>query len=279
MDSSGNLIASEMRLDLQYDDINTNVWQRGNPGKTYKLIRERDCGNNSSETFIFRNMVGGFDFFTATGTKSKGITIGGMTFDRHTAFNSLDKDFDTQWASNGTADPSGFSIIIYDLKGAFDLDLVDIATTNGKTYYLQIWVSSTGTADGDFTNAFPPDNVDLVSNTDASFKSFILPSRALGTKYVKLIGKGQASSTFTTIHEIEFYGDSSTLSLGENDLANQIKLYPNPAKDFVTLKNIRTNVNLIQVFSVDGRKVLEKTIKSSESVLLQSTFISTSDKS
>ena len=181
------------------------------------------------------------------------------------AVNSLDKDFDTQWASNGTADPSGFSIIIYDLKGAFDLDLVDIATTNGKTYYLQIWVSSTGTADGDFTNAFPPDNVDLVSNTDASFKSFILPSRALGTKYVKLIGKGQASSTFTTIHEIEFYGDSSTLSLGENDLANQIKLYPNPAKDFVTLKNIRTNVNLIQVFSVDGRKVLEKTIKSSES--------------
>ena len=93
LDSSGNLIASEMRLDLQWDDINTNVGQRGNPGKTYKLITERECGNNSSETFIFRNMVGGFDFFTATGTKSKGITIGGMTFDRHTAFNSLDKNF------------------------------------------------------------------------------------------------------------------------------------------------------------------------------------------
>ncbi len=48
--------------------------------------------------------------------------------------NSLDKDLNTQWAGNGAADPSNNAIIIYDLIGAFDLQLVDIATTNGKTY-------------------------------------------------------------------------------------------------------------------------------------------------
>ncbi|MEN3324443.1 chondroitinase-B domain-containing protein [Mariniflexile soesokkakense] len=182
------------------------------------------------------------------------------------AINSLDKDFNTQWASNGTLDPngSGFSILIYDLKGAFDLDLVDIATTNGKTYKLQIWVSSTGTADEDFTNAFPPDNVDLISNTNASFKSFILPAPAIDTKYVKLIGKGQASSTFTTIHEIEFYGNESTLSVNDNDLTKQVKMYPNPVKDILTLSHIKTSVNSIQIFNIDGRKVLERPVKLSE---------------
>ncbi len=181
------------------------------------------------------------------------------------AVNSLDKDLNTQWAGDGTAHPSNNAIIIYDLKGAFDLQLVDIATTNNKTYKLQILVSSTGTADGDFTNPFPAG--DLISNTDASFKAFVLPATASGTKYVKIIGNGQvgSSSRFTTLHEVEFYGDASSLSVNANDLANQITIYPNPAKDFVTLKNMRNNVDLIQVFSIDGRKVLEKAVKFSES--------------
>ncbi|MDO7173927.1 chondroitinase-B domain-containing protein [Mariniflexile sp. AS56] len=183
------------------------------------------------------------------------------------AVNSLDKDFNTQWAGNGALDPGGSNnaIIIYDLKGAFDLELVDIATTSGKTYNLQIWVSSTGTADTDFSNPFPAG--DLASNSDASFKSFVLPSAAIGTKYVKIIGNGQVGSTsrFTTLHEVEFYSTSNSLSIDDKGLANQIIMFPNPAKDFITLKNIRNNVSLIQVFSLDGRKVLEKAVKSSES--------------
>ncbi|MBP0903756.1 chondroitinase-B domain-containing protein [Mariniflexile gromovii] len=182
------------------------------------------------------------------------------------AIHSLDKNFGTQWASNGTLDPggSGHSIIIYDLKGGFDLDLVDIATTNGKTYFLEILVSSTGTANEDFTNAFPASG-DLISNTDASFKAFVLPTQAKGTKYVKLIGKGQASSTFTTIHEIEFYGNASTLSIDDKQLINQIKAYPNPVSDILTISQIKTPVKTLEVFTLDGRKVLEKPIKSFDS--------------
>ncbi len=130
---------------------------------------------------------------------------------------------------------------------------------------LQILVSSTGTADGDFTNPFPAIPEYLESNTDASFKAFVLPTTAIGTKYVKIIGNGQVGSTsrYTTLHEVEFYGDTSTLSVNDN-LVNQIKLYPNPVKDILTLKNISNHVNLIQVFTIDGRKILEKSIKSSE---------------
>ena len=182
------------------------------------------------------------------------------------AINSLDKDFGTNWAGDRSQDTSGRSIIVYDLKGAFDLQLVDIATSNGKTYNLQIWVSSTGTADEDFTNPFPAG--DMLSNSDDSFKAFVLPTSAIGTKYVKIIGNGQPSgSNFTSIHEIEFYGDASTLSVANKDV-NQIKIYPNPVKDIVTLKNIKNNISLVQVFTIDGRKVMEKAVKSSEQEIL-----------
>lgn len=86
LDAAGNLIASEMRVDLMWVDINNNSAQRGNPGKTYKLTDGSKCGAKDATTFIFRNMVGGFDFFTATGTATKKVNISGMTFDRHTAF-------------------------------------------------------------------------------------------------------------------------------------------------------------------------------------------------
>jgi hypothetical protein len=49
------------------------------------------------------------------------------------ASHSLDKKLDTQWSGN-----SAFGEIIYALGGAFNLALVDFATTNGKTYKLQI---------------------------------------------------------------------------------------------------------------------------------------------
>ncbi|MEP5339312.1 MAG: chondroitinase-B domain-containing protein [Algibacter sp.] len=187
------------------------------------------------------------------------------------AIHTLDKDFGTQWASDGTkftdgsTNPSGVSVIIYDLKGTYDLDLIDIATTNGKTYTLQIWVSSTGTDDEDFTNVFP-DDVDLVSNTDASFKSYMLPITFESAKYVKIIGKGQASSNFTTIHEIEFYGTES-LSIDKADLQNNILIYPVPTKDILHVKNLNLPIKSIQVYSIDGRKVIEKQLTSSVSEL------------
>lgn len=179
------------------------------------------------------------------------------------AINSLDKDFNTQWAGNGALDPEGSNnaVIIYDLKGAFDLQLVDIATTNGKTYYLQILVSSTGTANSDFTNPFSAG--DLVSNTDASFKAFVLPTTAIGTKYVKIIGNGQVGNTsrFTTLHEVEFYGNAS-LSVNNSNLASKIALFPNPANQVLTLSVKENNISALQIFTLEGRLVVQKQLNS-----------------
>ncbi|MFB9055787.1 chondroitinase-B domain-containing protein [Mariniflexile ostreae] len=173
--------------------------------------------------------------------------------------NTLDKDHGTQWS--GMSPAVGLpGEIIFDLGGAFDLQLVDYATTNGKTYYLQIWTSSTGTDVADFTNAFPGSG-NLVSNADASFKSFMLPSVASGTKYVKIIGFGQASSAWNTITEIEFYGTPS-LSVPDMDIRgkNDVVIHPNPAQQVLYVSSKTAAVKTVIVYSFDGRKVLEQSL-------------------
>ncbi|WP_405608456.1 chondroitinase-B domain-containing protein [Polaribacter sp. Asnod1-A03] len=171
------------------------------------------------------------------------------------AEHSLDKDFDTQWSGKGIGGE-----IIYDLGGTFDLQLVDFASTDGKTYEFQIWVSKTGTAASDFTNAYDTDD-NLVSNSDGTFKSYLFPVVAENTKYVKIIGYGQPSrpSEWNTITEIEFYA-TSTLSINNTILENNITLYPNPVSNILNIKVGLQSINLIQLYNTNGVKVLESKI-------------------
>ena len=66
-------------------------------------------------------------------------------------------------------------------------------------------------------------------------------------------------SPWTNITEIEFYG-TSALSVHESDLEHTIALYPVPAKDVLHIKNMNSQIKSIQVFSLDGRKVIDKII-------------------
>jgi poly(beta-D-mannuronate) lyase len=173
--------------------------------------------------------------------------------------NSLDKNFGTQWSGNGVGGD-----IIFDLGGSFNLQLVDFASTNGKTYEFQIWVSTTGTETADFQNAFPSEE-NLISNSDGSFKSFMLPTVATGAKYVKIIGYGQSSgSTWNTITEIEFY-KTAPLSVINTDLADAITMYPNPTNSELNIKIGNRSISKVQLFNVNGRMVLENKIANQKS--------------
>lgn len=177
------------------------------------------------------------------------------------AEHSLDKDFDTQWSGEGLGGE-----IIYDLGGAYNLQLVDYAATNGKTYEFQIWVSSTGTDADDFSNPFTIGE-NLVSNTDGTFKSFLLPTAAQNVRYIKIIGYGQPArpSEWNTITEIEFYGEANSLSVEEDEFASQLKIYPIPAKETLSIKAQNNNIKSIKLFSLDGRMIMNKSINSLES--------------
>ncbi|KGL62746.1 chondroitinase-B domain-containing protein [Polaribacter sp. Hel1_85] len=181
------------------------------------------------------------------------------------AIHSLDKDFDTQWSGNGVPGE-----IVYNLGGTFDLALVDFATTSGKTYEFQIWVSTTDTAEASFSNAFPNEgNTDgnLTSNSTGEFKAFILPTVISAVKYVKIIGYGQPArpSDWNTIKEIEFY-KTKTLSVDNVQQLNTL-VYPNPTNNTLHLSNINDNVTSVKVISLNGKVITTQKIKTSQKEL------------
>ncbi|MFK8059018.1 MAG: T9SS type A sorting domain-containing protein, partial [Polaribacter sp.] len=212
--------------------------EAADPRTTFKLINDNSTNDKVTVESVFAEEI--------TATKN------------NIAAHSLDKDVNTQW--------SGFGVpgeIIYNLGGSFNLALVDFAATSGKTYEFQVWVSKTGTASSDFTNAFSSAG-NLVSNSTGEFKSFLLPTIIADVKYVKIIGYGQPSrpSDWNTIKEIEFY-KSESLSIN-NDQLSKVKIYPNPSNNKLYIDFLEENIKEIKMISLNGKVVLNKQIKNSE---------------
>jgi hypothetical protein len=211
------------------------------PKANLELINDQSANDNVSINYVFAEEI--------TATKN------------NLAIHTLDNDLNTQWAGNGVGGE-----IIYDLGGIFNLQLIDFATTNGKTYKFQIWVSKTGTTASDFENVFPNDG-DLLSNSDGTYKSLLFPSVAIGAKYVKIIGNGQTSgSTWNTIKEVDFY-KTSNLSVNNTILDDEIVLYPNPTNNILNIKVGPKNVAKIELFNIIGRKVLETKIDTQSEII------------
>ncbi|QNM84689.1 T9SS type A sorting domain-containing protein [Polaribacter pectinis] len=212
----------------------------GDPKANLLLINDASSNDNVTIESVFHEEV--------TDTKN------------NIAVHSLDKDFNTQWAGKGIGGE-----IVYNLGGSFDLALVDFASTNGKTYKFQIWVSTTGTDSGDYVNAFPGSG-NLLSNSTESFKSFLLPTVISGVKYVKLIGYGQTSgSEWNTIKEIEFY-KTDNLSVDENKQSSTL-IYPIPANNLLEIKNVKADVNSVNIISLQGKVVISKKLMTSQTNL------------
>lgn len=211
------------------------------PKANLELINDQSANDNVSINYVFAEEV--------TATKN------------NLAIHTLDKDLNTQWAGNGVGGE-----IIYDLGGVFNLQLIDFATTNGKTYKFQIWVSKTGTTASDFENVFPNDG-DLLSNSDGTYKSLLFPTVVIGTKYVKIIGNGQTSgSPWNTIKEVDFY-KTSNLSVDNNILDDEIVLYPNPTNNILNINVGLKSINKIELFNIIGRKILETKIDTQKEII------------
>ena len=169
--------------------------------------------------------------------------------------------------------------IIYDLGSIYSLDLIQFNTENkSDSYGIQIWVSTTGTQVSDFSMVLPTSGDLLLTATNTTdFNQYEVDTDA---RYVKLLGYGRFNSTGDTrtsawnaITEIEFYGSSSTLSVDEVDLQSSIVLYPIPAKNILHIKNLNNLINSMRVYSLVGRKIIEKEIRSS-SLELDTSLIS-----
>ena len=192
------------------------------------------------------------------------------------AKNTLDKDNSTVWAADDGAILAGDykgdgEYIIYDLDSIYHINLIQFTTTNkSDPFGFQLWVSTTDTSASAFSMILPTTGELLLTATNTTDFNQYLLNAPVKARYVKLIGYGRfnsmgdtRTSVWSAVGEIEFYGDA-TVSIDEDELAKKVLIYPVPTKDRLHVKNIH-RVNLITVYSIDGRKILNKKIMGSPS--------------
>lgn len=193
------------------------------------------------------------------------------------AANTLDKDNSSVWAADDGAILSGDykgdgEYIIYDLGEAHNLKLIQFSTTNkSDSFGFQVWVSTTGTDASSFSKALPSsEDVLLTAKNTIDFNQYQVDVNA---RYVKLIGFGRFNSTgdtrkspWSAVSEIEFYGASS-LSVDDISFSNKIFLYPIPVNDKLNIEYSDSSIKIIQLFSIDGRKIIEKKLSVSNQKL------------
>ncbi|WP_298498996.1 chondroitinase-B domain-containing protein [uncultured Algibacter sp.] len=192
------------------------------------------------------------------------------------AKNTLDKDNGTVWAADDGSLVAGDykgdgEYIIYDLGGMHNLDLIQFTTTNkSDAFGFQVWVSTTGTETSDFTMALPSTGDLLLTATGTTdFNSFEIDVNA---NYIKLIGYGRFNSAgdarksvWSAVGEIEFYGTTS-LSVSNNQLS-KLDVYPNPAKKSIKIGNLNSTITSLNIYNIQGRKVLEQSLSNSKSLI------------
>lgn len=184
------------------------------------------------------------------------------------AANTLDKDHSTVWAADDGAIVAGDyrgdgEYIIYDLGRIHPIDLVQFSTTNkSDSFGFQLWISTTGTNDADFSMVLPASGELILTATSTSeFNQYELSS--VEARYVKLIGYGRfnaegtaRTSVWSAVGEIEFYG-SETVPIDEEELENRVGLYPVPARDILFVKNVK-NFSSLSIHDINGTRVLKK---------------------
>lgn len=227
-----------------------------------------------------------------SGTNGAPVTIHSYSKQQDTdgktnfATNALDKNFSTQWTADDGAILSGDykgdgEFLIFDLSDEYQLDLIQIATDDkSDAYGLQIWTSTTGTNSSDFVKLLPTSNDLLITTTTGTRTDFDTYQVSQNARYVKLIGFGRFNadgnsrkSVWTNITEVEFYGESTSLSTDTFN-ENGILIYPIPAHHELSISS-KLNIENIDIFSLDGKLIISKeTTNDSAEITLDTSKIS-----
>jgi hypothetical protein len=158
---------------------------------------------------------------------------------------TLDEDSTTRWAAKGEGES-----IVYDFGRIIDFCNIDIEFYNGisRYNYFDIEVSRDGKT---YAKVFQ--NKSNSKLTD-SFDPFSLSRSA---RYVKIIGRGNETSTWNSIEEVKFYSTEKTLSNSEivSTISNKVKIYPIPSNDTIHIDDMPLGVNKITIYNLEGKTI------------------------
>lgn len=206
-----------------------------------------------------------------TGEVSDPVTVESFSSDNNSkgevATNTLDKNMSSVWAAQdgSVIDYKGDGeYIIYNLGSEYELDFIQFNTTNkSDAFGYQVWVSTTGIQDADFSMILPTEGELLFTKTGTTeFNEYEVDVTA---RYVKLIGYGRFDSAGTSrksawsaVGEIEFFGNN-LLAIGDADSENVV-VYPVPAKDYIIISDLEEAVETINMYSVKGDVMNTRTL-------------------
>ena len=218
---------------------------------------------------------------TGTGSPGDAVTVHSFSKEEvndddkfNYASNTLDKDEATLWAADDgdivAGDYKGDGeYIIYDLGRDYSLDLIQFSTTNkSDAFGFQVWVSTTGTDDTDFTKVLPTTG-DLLLTVAGSTAFNQYEVNGTLARYVKLVGFGRfdsdgdtRTSVWSAVREVEFYG-STVVSVDDGHMITAPIIYPVPAADVLHLHNI-DDYSHVSVYDIKGTLVLGRSLLPSE---------------
>ncbi|MCB4797391.1 chondroitinase-B domain-containing protein [Neotamlana laminarinivorans] len=194
------------------------------------------------------------------------------------AANTLDKNFNTVWAADDgdliSGDYKGDGeYIIYDLGDEYSLDIIRYATTNKTDAFgYQVWVSTSGSTEAEFSMIIPTSgDLQLTETNTTEFNTYHVNATA---RYVKIVGFGRFNTTGTTresvwcaLSEIEFFGQSTSLTTSTVSNKNTISLYPNPITNnvFYFYKN-NLELDTLNVYDVSGKLTIKKALNTSNNI-------------
>jgi len=190
------------------------------------------------------------------------------------ASNTLDKNSETVWAADDDEVLAGDykgdgEYIIYDLGRSYGLELIQFSTTNkSDAFGFQVWVSTTGTDESDFSMILPTSGDLIFTATNSTdFNQYEIDQ--IDARYVKLIGFGRFNETrdtresvWSAVREIEFY-EGRTVSISQSKPNMEAIAFPVPASNSVTIQNLQ-GVKSLSVFALDGRLIKEKSLTEKE---------------
>lgn len=215
--------------------------------------------NQSLERFNVDNAVALTGItVTGVGTQEGGVNI---------PENTLDGDESSRWSANST---DGSAYLTFDLQCKKTVSSVKIYFHKGdqRTTDFKIATSLDGTNFTDITNIITS------SGNTVGFEDFpFSPFQEI--QYVRIYGYGNSEgSGWNSYEEVQIFGDDTCASLSiddENIIENEFTFYPNPTKEILYVK-ADSNIGLVQVFDIKGKKITSKKIESYQGFINTSGF-------
>jgi uncharacterized protein YjdB len=168
-------------------------------------------------------------------------------------YNILDGNIGTMWSANGDN-----QWLIVELKHSYNVQHVKIAFQPGQKR--ESYFDILGSVDKVTWEPILSKYASCAFSGDVQIFEFPPSKTGEEFNYIKLVGLGNSTDTWNYISELKIFGYRHRSSLSYEKLA--VKIYPNPAKEFITLRIDEPTLipDFVQITNLSGSVVVRNKV-------------------